>query len=82
MDYMAKFRSPDSLLTKLENMSVGDEIYTEKSNGYVSDNIATVKAKFPDRKYRQTSVFTHIKPFDDTLKLEDFKKVIFVTRIV
>lgn len=78
---MAKFRSPDSLLTKLENMNVGDEIYTEKSNGYVSDNIATVKKRFCDRKYVQTSVFTHVKPFDDSLKLKDFKKVIFVTRI-
>lgn len=78
---MAKMRSPDSLLTKLENMVVGEEILTEKSNGYVSDNIATVKTKFPDRKYRQTSVFTHIKPFDDNLKLEDFKKMIFIKRI-
>lgn len=78
---MAKMRSPDSLLTKLENMVVGEEILTEKSNGYVSDNIATVKTKFPDRKYRQTSVFTHVKPFDDNLKLEDFKKMIFIIRI-
>lgn len=78
---MAKMRSPDSLLTKLENMVIGEEILTEKSNGYVSDNIATVKTKFPDRKYRQTSVFTHIKPFDDNLKLEDFKKMIFIKRI-
>lgn len=78
---MAKMRSPDSLLTKLENMVVGEEILTEKSNGYVSDNIATVKTKFPNRKYRQTSVFTHVKPFDDNLKLEDFKKMIFIIRI-
>lgn len=81
MDYMAKMRSPNSLLTKLENMAVGDEILSEKSNGYVSDNIATIKMRFPDRKYRQTSVFTHLKPFDENLKLNDFKKVIFVTRI-
>jgi len=78
---MAKFRSPNSLLTKLENMSIGDEIYTDKSNGYVSDNIATMKKKFPDRKYKQTSVFTHTKPLDDTLKLKDFNKIIFVTRV-
>ena len=62
-------------------MSIGDEIYTDKSNGYVSDNIATMKKKFPDRKYKQTSVFTHTKPLDDTLKLKDFNKIIFVTRV-
>ena len=78
---MAKFRSPDSLLTKLEKMMVGDEIWTEKSNGYVSDNIATIKKRFPDHNYRQTSVFTHLKPIDDDIKLKDFKKVIFITRI-
>ena len=81
MDYMAKMRSPNSLLTKLENMAVGDEVLSEKSNGYVSDNIATIKTRFPDRKYRQTSVFTHLEPFDENLKLKDFKKVIFITRI-
>lgn len=78
---MAKMRSPDSLLTKLENMEVGDEILTEKSNGYISDNIATVKKRFPDRKYSQTGVFTHVKSLDENLKLSDFKKMIFITRI-
>lgn len=78
---MAKLRSPDSLLTKLENMQIGDEIWTKKSNGYVADNIATIKAKHKERRYRQSSVYTHIKPFDDTIKLEDFEKVIFITRL-
>lgn len=78
---MAKLRSPDSLLTKLENMQIGEEIWTKKSNGYVADNIATIKNKYKERKYRQTSVYTHIKPFDDTIKLEDFEKVIFITRM-
>ena len=64
---MAKLRSPDSLLTKLENMQIGDEIWTKKANGYVADNIATIKNKYKERKYRQTSVYTHIKPFDDTI---------------
>ena len=78
---MAKMRSPESLLTKLENMQIGEEIWTKKSNGYVADNIATIKNRYKERKYRQTSVFTHIKPFDDTIKLEDFEKVIFITRM-
>ena len=78
---MAKMRSSDSLLTKLENMQVGEEIWTKKSNGYVADNIATMKARYKERKYRQTSVYTHIKPFDDTIKLTDFEKVIFITRM-
>lgn len=78
---MAKLRSPDSLLTKLENMNIGDEIWTKKSNGYVSDNIATVKNKYKERKYRQTSVFTHTKSFDDNIKLSDFEKIIFITRL-
>jgi len=78
---MAKMRSPDSLLTKLENMQVGEEIWTKKSNGYVADNIATMKARYKERKYRQTSVLTHIKPFDDDIKLDDFEKIIFITRL-
>lgn len=78
---MTKLRSPDSLLTKLENMQVGDEIWTNKANGYVADNIATVKARYKERTYRQTSVYTHEKPFDDTIKLSDFKKIIFITRL-
>lgn len=78
---MAKKRSPDSLLTLLENMQVGTEIHTNKSNGYVADNIATVTKRFPGRKYKQTSVCTHIKPFDDTITLKDFEKVIFITRV-
>ncbi len=76
-----KARSPDSLLTKLENMDIGAQIWTKKSNGYVADNIATVKKTYPDRKYRQTSVTTHMKPFDENITLKDFEKVIFVTRI-
>lgn len=76
-----KARSPDSLLTKLENMDIGSQIWTKKSNGYVADNIATVKKAYPDRKYRQTSVTTHMKPFDENITLKDFEKVIFVTRI-
>lgn len=76
-----KARSPDSLLTKLENMDIGSQIWTKKSNGYVADNIATVKKTYPDRKYRQTSVTTHIKPFDENITLKDFEKVIFITRI-
>ena len=78
---MAKKRSPDSLLTKLEAMQVGEEIWTKKSNGYVADNIATIKKKYPNSKYRQTSVFTHTCPFDDKIKLADFERVIFITRI-
>lgn len=76
-----KARSPDSLLTKLENMDIGSQIWTKKSNGYVADNIATVKKTYPDRKYRQTSVTTHMKPFDENITLKDFEKIIFVTRI-
>lgn len=79
---MAKKRSPDSLLTLLENMQVGDEIYTKKANGYVADNIATITKRFIGRKYKQTSVYTHIKPFDENIRLKDFEKVIFITRVV
>jgi len=78
---MVKKRSLDSLLTKLEDMPVGSEIWTKKSNGYVADNIATVKKRFPDRKYKQLSVRTHIKPFDESICLADFEKVIFITRL-
>ena len=78
---MAKKRSVDSLLTKLENMDIGTEIWTKKSNGYVADNIATVKKHFPGRKYKQFSVYTHEKPFDENLRSTDFQKVIFISRL-
>ena len=42
---MPKPRSANSMLTKLENMSIGDEIFTDKSNGYMSDIINTIKNK-------------------------------------
>jgi len=79
---MTKKRSPDSLLTRLENMQIGEEIWAKKSNGYVADNISTVVHRFPGRKYKQTSVYTHInKPFDENIHLKDFEKVIFITRL-
>lgn len=76
---MSKPRSPGSLLTKLENMNTGDELFTEKSNGYVADNINTIKKKYPDRKYTQLSVYTHLKPTFTSIK--DFTKIICITRI-
>jgi hypothetical protein len=76
---MPKPRSADSMLTKLENMEIGDELFTDKSNGYMSDNINTVKNKYPGRRYTQTSVYTHEGPTYSSLK--DFKKIICVTRL-
>ena len=76
---MAKKRSPESLLTLLENMQIKDEVYTTKSNGYVADNINTIKKKYPDRKYTQLSVYTHLKPTFTSIK--DFTKIICITRI-
>lgn len=76
---MPKKRMLDSLLTKLENMEINDQIWTNKSNGYVADSIATIKKTFPTRVYKQNSVYTH---FGSTFsKLSDFKKIIFITRI-
>jgi hypothetical protein len=77
---MSKPRSAESMLTKLEQMKVGDEIYTFKSNGYVSDIINTVKKNFPTRKYIQQSFFTHDSP---TLPAssKDFIKVIYIIRV-
>lgn len=76
---MTRPRSADSMLTKIENMAVGDQIFTDKSNGYISDNLNTIKKKFPTRKYTQLSVFTHEKPVFTSLK--DFKKIICITRL-
>lgn len=78
---MTKKRSPDSLLTRLENMQIGEEIWAKKSNGYIADNISTVVHRFPGRKYKQTSVYTHVKPFDETIKLADFERIIFIIRV-
>lgn len=76
---MPKPRSADSLLTKLENMKIGDEIFTDKSNGYVSDNISTMKKRFPERRFSQLSLYTHEKPTYTSMK--DFKKIICITRL-
>lgn len=76
---MSKPRSPDSILTKLENMKVGDEIFVKKSNGYCSDNINTTIKRFPGRKYRQLSIYTHDGA--EFTSLKDFYKIICITRI-
>lgn len=76
---MSKPRSPNSMLTKIENMQVGDEIFTDKSNGYISDNLNTIKRRFPGRRYTQLSVYTHEGPTFTSLK--DFKKIICITRL-
>ena len=76
---MSKPRSADSMLTKIENMEVGDEIFTDKSNGYISDNLCTIKHRFPGRRYTQQTLYTHEKPVFTSIK--DFKKIICITRI-
>lgn len=76
---MSKPRSPNSMLTKIENMQIGDEIFTDKSNGYISDNLNTIKRRFPGRRYTQLSVYTHEGPTFTSLK--DFKKIICITRL-
>ena len=42
---MSKPRSPNSMLTKIENMQVGDEIFTDKSAipGIVRNNVHIVR---------------------------------------
>ncbi|MGN1393833.1 MAG: hypothetical protein ACI4V7_07355 [Succinivibrionaceae bacterium] len=76
---MSKPRSPNSMLTRIENMQIGDEIFTDKSNGYISDNLNTIKRRFPGRRYTQLSVYTHEGPTFTSLK--DFKKIICITRL-
>ena len=75
---MGRPRTAESMLTKIENMEVGQEIFTEKSNGYISDNLDTMKHRYPDRGYRQVTVYTHPEPVFTSLK--DFKKIICVVR--
>lgn len=76
---MPKPRSADSMLTKLENMSIGEELFTDKSNGYMSDIINTIKHKFPGRRYTQMSLYTH--EGSNYTSLKDFKKIICITRL-
>lgn len=76
---MPKPRSANSMLTKIENMNVGDEIFTDKSNGYISDNISTIKKKYPNRRYSQLTLYTHEKL--EYTSLKDFKKIICITRL-
>ena len=76
---MPKLRSANSMLTKIENMNVGDEIFTDKSNGYISDNISTIKKKYPNRRYSQLTLYTHEKL--EYTSLKDFKKIICITRL-
>jgi len=72
-------RSVDSLLTKIEDMQIGDEIFTNKSSGYVSDSIGAIKRQFPSRRYVQMSILTHEGATYHSLK--DFKKVMSITRL-
>lgn len=76
---MPKPRNPDSLLTKLENMQVGDQIFVKKSNGFVADNINTIVKRNPGRRYRQQSLYTHEKP--EFTSLDDFTKIICIIRL-
>ena len=76
---MPKPRSANSMLTKIENMNVGDEIFTDKSNGYISDNISTIKMKYLNRRYSQLTLYTHEKL--EYTSLKDFKKIICITRL-
>lgn len=76
---MSKPRSPESLLTKLEDMKVGDQIFVKKTNGYISDVANTVCKNFPGRKYTQITLYTHEKL--EFTSLKDFSKIICVTRV-
>lgn len=76
---MPKPRSAESLLTKLEQMEIGDEIYSFKNQGYISDNVSTVKKRFPGRSYTTCARWTHDTPELPTSS-KDFIRVIYIMR--
>lgn len=76
---MAKRRSSDSLLTKLEEMEIGQEIFVKKPANFVSDAIYTVVCKFKGRKYKQLTVYTH--EGENFTSLKDFIKIICICRV-
>lgn len=76
---MPRHRTENSMLTKLENMEIGEELFTDKPGGYISDNLDTIKLNFPNRKYSQITIYTHLGSTFTSLK--DFKKMICVTRL-
>lgn len=76
---MPKPRSADSLLTKLEEMNVGDEILSLKNQGYISDNVATIKKRFPGRSYTTCTRWTH-EGLEIPLSSKDYIKVIYIMR--
>jgi hypothetical protein len=76
---MGKTRSENSLLTKLEQMEIGQEIFVKKTSGFVSDAINTVVSKFKNRKYKQLTLYTH--EGKDFTSLKDFVKIICICRV-
>lgn len=76
---MPRPRTKESMLTKIENMQVGEELFTDKPPGYISDNLDTIKLSYPKRKYSQLTIYTHIGSTFTSLK--DFKKMICITRL-
>ena len=81
---MPKPRSADSMLTKIEAMQIGDEIFTNKSNGYIADNISTIKKKYPGRRYTQMS-YNYTDKIDAKtgfpISSQDMKKIICISRL-
>ncbi len=75
---MGRKRSNTSLMTKLEKMIIGEELFTEASPNTVNVYIKRVYKKFPNRKYTRLKLYTHKGATFHTLK--DFKPITCIIR--
>lgn len=56
---MSRKRSPKSLMTKLEKMIIGEQVFTEVSPNVISVYLNRIRKKYPTRKYTRLKLYTH-----------------------
>lgn len=61
-------RDSNSLMTKLEKMIVGEELFTEVSPNIISVYLNRLRKKYPKRKYTRIKLYTHKGATYRTLK--------------
>jgi DNA-binding response OmpR family regulator len=65
---MGRKRTRNSLMTKLEKMIVGEELFTEVSSDIISVYLHRLRKKYPTRKYTRLKIYTHRGATFRTLK--------------
>ena len=76
---MSRRRSSNSLMTKLEKMALGEEVFTELPHNVISVYLWRIKKKYPTRKYSKILLYTHKGIRYSSLK--DFKQIACIVRL-